>query len=54
MDHLTKEELTEYFAGRLKGAHFKKVDEHVHKCEECQDALASSQQLPPDPSKDKT
>ncbi len=54
MDHLTKEELAAYFAGRLKGEHFQKVDRHVHTCEECQDALASAQQLPPDPSEDKT
>ncbi len=50
MTHFSEEEIITYFKGRLKGERFREVDQHVQTCEECQDTLASVQQLPPDPS----
>lgn len=46
--HPSENELKDYFEGRLKGEPFRRVDDHIQSCPDCQDTLASLQQLPPD------
>jgi hypothetical protein len=48
MDHPNEEEIEAYFKMKIKGARFCELDDHIQSCEECQDTLASVQQLSQD------